>query len=40
MAVAGLDVAAFVPMDDQPGEPGELSVYREAALDGHRLDGG
>jgi carbamoyltransferase len=31
--VAGLDVAAFVPMDDQPGEPGELSVYQEAALD-------
>ncbi|HLG58003.1 MAG TPA: carbamoyltransferase C-terminal domain-containing protein [Vicinamibacterales bacterium] len=31
--VARLDVAAFVPMDDQPGEPGELSVYREASLD-------
>jgi carbamoyltransferase len=31
--VARLDVAAFVPMDDQPGEPGELRVYREASLD-------
>ena len=29
---AGLTVSAFVPLDDQPGEPGELSVYREAAL--------
>jgi carbamoyltransferase len=31
--VAGLDVAAFVAMDDQPGEPGALRVYREATLD-------
>jgi len=29
-----LDVAAFVSLDDQPGEPGELTVYREAALAG------
>jgi carbamoyltransferase len=28
-----LDVAAFVPLDDQPGERGELDVYREASLD-------
>ena len=28
-----LDVAAFVPMDDQPGEPGELHVYREASIE-------
>jgi hypothetical protein len=28
-----LDVAAFVPLDDQPGEPGELHVYREAAIE-------
>jgi len=28
-----LDVAAFVPLDDQPGEPGEIGVYREAALE-------
>ena len=35
---AGLDVSAFVPMDDQPGEPGELSVYREAVARRHRLD--
>lgn len=31
--VAALDVAAFVPLDDQPGEPGELRVYNEARLD-------
>jgi carbamoyltransferase len=30
---AGLDVAAFVPMDDQPGEPGQLHVYREASIE-------
>ena len=30
---ASLDVTAFVPMDDQPGEPGELGVYNEVALD-------
>jgi hypothetical protein len=30
---AGLDVAAFVPLDDQPGEPGELRIYPEASLD-------
>jgi carbamoyltransferase len=30
---ASLDVAAFVPMDDQPGEPGQLHIYREASLD-------
>jgi len=30
---AGLEVAAFVPLDDQPGEPGQLHVYREATLD-------
>ena len=30
---ASLDVAAFVPLDDRPGEPGELRIYREAALD-------
>ena len=30
---ASLEVTAFVPMDDQPGEPGALSVYREASLD-------
>jgi carbamoyltransferase len=30
---ASLDVAAFVPLDDQPGEPGAMSVYREASLD-------
>jgi hypothetical protein len=30
---ASLDVAAFVPLDDQPGEPGELRIYREALLD-------
>ena len=30
---ASLDVAAFVPMDDQPGEPGELHVYREASIE-------
>jgi carbamoyltransferase len=30
---AQLDVAAFVPMDDRPGEPGELNVYREASFD-------
>ena len=29
---------ASSPLDDQPGEPGELSVYREASLDAHRLD--
>jgi carbamoyltransferase len=28
-----LDVAGFVAMDDQPGEPGEFSVYRETTLD-------
>jgi carbamoyltransferase len=30
---ASLDVAAFVPLDDQPGEPGEIKVYPEASLD-------
>jgi len=30
---AELEVAAFVPLDDQPGEPGQLHVYREATLD-------
>jgi carbamoyltransferase len=30
---ASLDVAAFVALDDQPGEPGELRIYREASLD-------
>jgi carbamoyltransferase len=30
---AALEVAAFVPMDDQPGEPGDIGVYREAVLD-------
>src|SRR6185503_17558093 len=30
---ASLDVSAFAPMDDQPGEAGELNVYREATLD-------
>ncbi len=29
---ADLDVAAFVSMDDQPGESGELTVYTETAL--------
>ena len=32
--VPDLNVVAFVPMDDLPGEPGELAVYREAALTG------
>jgi carbamoyltransferase len=32
-AFAGLEVAAFIPLDDQPGEPGDLRVYREATLD-------
>jgi carbamoyltransferase len=30
---AALDVAAFVPMDDQPGERGQLHVYREASIE-------
>jgi carbamoyltransferase len=30
---ASLDVAAFVAMDDQPGERGELHVYREASIE-------
>jgi peptidoglycan/xylan/chitin deacetylase (PgdA/CDA1 family) len=30
---SSLDVTAFVPLDDQPGEPGELRIYREASLD-------
>jgi peptidoglycan/xylan/chitin deacetylase (PgdA/CDA1 family) len=30
---AAMDVAAFVPLDDQPGEPGEISIYREATLE-------
>ena len=29
---AALDVKAFVPMDDRPGEPGDLSIYPEASL--------
>jgi peptidoglycan/xylan/chitin deacetylase (PgdA/CDA1 family) len=27
-----LDVVAFVPLDDRPGEPGEMNVYCEASL--------
>jgi hypothetical protein len=34
---ASLVVAGFVPLDDQPGEPGELNIYREASLDANRL---
>jgi carbamoyltransferase len=30
---AAMDVAAFVPFDDQPGEPGEMNIYREASFD-------
>jgi carbamoyltransferase len=30
---AELEVAAFVPMDDQPGEAGDLRVYRDTSLD-------
>ena len=31
--LASLPVTAFIAMDDLPGEPGELGVYREATLD-------
>jgi len=36
--IASLDVAAFVPLDDQPGEPGDLRVYRTASLDAIQWD--
>ena len=30
---ASLDVVGFVPLDDQPGELGELKIYSESSLD-------
>jgi len=30
---AALEATAFVPLDDQPGEPGAVDVYREMRLD-------
>jgi peptidoglycan/xylan/chitin deacetylase (PgdA/CDA1 family) len=30
---AALDVVALVPLDDQPGEHGDMGIYRESSLD-------
>jgi peptidoglycan/xylan/chitin deacetylase (PgdA/CDA1 family) len=33
-----MDVVAFVPLDDQPGEPGEMDIFHEAALEAIEWD--